>query len=245
MSTTASAAAPRPLEARWPEHLEVLAWPDALLDTHGFSPRSSYVETYWLGILGPSATWLLRRLDAGLEAAPGGYTADLGELAACLGLRRAGGRRVSIERALERCVAFGLAQRLPGARLAVRRHLPPLPRRHLERLPRALRAAHEAEACCTASRPPLSSPGQSGAPAGTALADPASDPVARARQLALSLARLGEPAAVVEATLLRWRVHPALIESATTWALTQVAGRPPTPGPHAQAQGQPGLGAKK
>jgi hypothetical protein len=35
-----------------------------VVDTLGFDPRSSYVED-WLGILGPSTTWLLRRLAAG------------------------------------------------------------------------------------------------------------------------------------------------------------------------------------
>src|SRR5258708_8672727 len=42
------------------EHLEIRPWPDELLDTLGHDPRSLYVERFWLGILGPSTTWLLR-----------------------------------------------------------------------------------------------------------------------------------------------------------------------------------------
>ncbi|MCK4177409.1 hypothetical protein [Aciditerrimonas ferrireducens] len=210
-----------PAPARWPDQLLVLAWPDALLDQVGYSPRSRYVETYWLGILGPSATWLLRRLDAGLEVAPDGYSADLGELASCLGLRRGGGRRVSIERALDRCVAFDLAQRLPADRLAVRRHLPPLPRRHLSRLPRILQAAHEAEACCTASPGPESS-----GPAALGSGPAAPDPTRRAFQLATSLVRLGASAATVEAELARWQVHPALIPHATAAAFARPGAAP-------------------
>ena len=36
------------------EHLTIRPWPDVLIDAHGHDPRSEYVETYWLGILGPS-----------------------------------------------------------------------------------------------------------------------------------------------------------------------------------------------
>ena len=47
------------------DHLTIRPWPDVLIDAHGHDPRSEHVETYWLGILGPSTTWLLRRLVAG------------------------------------------------------------------------------------------------------------------------------------------------------------------------------------
>src|SRR4051794_13467885 len=43
--------------------IPVIAWTDAAV-TAGFAPTSLYVETYWLPILGPSATWALRRLAA-------------------------------------------------------------------------------------------------------------------------------------------------------------------------------------
>ena len=42
--------------------ISIRPWPDPVIDALGHDPRSSYVETYWLGILGPSTTWLLRRL---------------------------------------------------------------------------------------------------------------------------------------------------------------------------------------
>ena len=41
--------------------LPIRPWPDPLIEALGFDPRSAYVEQYWLGILGPSTTWLLRR----------------------------------------------------------------------------------------------------------------------------------------------------------------------------------------
>ena len=48
--------------------LRVVPWPDPIIDQLGFDPRSSYVETYWLGTLGPSTTWLLRRIAHGFDA---------------------------------------------------------------------------------------------------------------------------------------------------------------------------------
>lgn len=57
--------------------VRVLPWPDVVIDQMGVDPRSPYVERYWLGLLGPSATWLVRRLADGLDAAPEGFELDL------------------------------------------------------------------------------------------------------------------------------------------------------------------------
>ena len=40
--------------------LHVLRWHDPLIDRLGHDPRSRYVERFWLGILGPSTTLVLR-----------------------------------------------------------------------------------------------------------------------------------------------------------------------------------------
>src|SRR3954469_10018177 len=50
--------------------LTIRPWPDEVIDALGHDPRSAYVERFWLGVLGPSAIWLLRRLGAGLDAPP-------------------------------------------------------------------------------------------------------------------------------------------------------------------------------
>jgi hypothetical protein len=36
--------------------LQIRPWPDEVVDNLGFDPRSSCVEDFWLGILGPSST---------------------------------------------------------------------------------------------------------------------------------------------------------------------------------------------
>ena len=54
-----------------PATLVVLPWADPVVDPIGHDPRSRYVELFWLGILGPTATLLLRRLADGLDVLPG------------------------------------------------------------------------------------------------------------------------------------------------------------------------------
>lgn len=119
----------------------VRPWIDPVVDDDGHDPRSRYVETFWLGVLGPTATWLLRRLVAGLELAPDGYELDLDATARAMGLRFTPGRTSPFSRALERCVMFGVAHPVTGG-LAVRRRIPEISSRHLRRMPEDVQAAH-------------------------------------------------------------------------------------------------------
>jgi hypothetical protein len=187
------------------DSLFVRPWPDDAIDSLGFDPRSRYVELFWLGILGPSTTWLLRRLAAELEASPAGFHLPLTDTARALGLGHMGGRHSPFVRALGRLCQFDLAQAGDGPEpaLAVRRKVPPLSRRQLVRLPDHVQAAHrawqEAE-----------------------LRTPAHDQLRRrCRQLALSLFELGEDVESTERQLARWRFHPALCREATAWALAR------------------------
>ena len=117
-------------------------WIDPVVDDDGHDPRSRYVETFWLGVLGPTATWLVRRLAAGLDRSPEGYELDLGATAQAMGLSFTEGRSSPFSRALQRCVMFGIAHPIPRG-LAVRRRIPAVAHRHLRRLPDEVRAAHD------------------------------------------------------------------------------------------------------
>jgi hypothetical protein len=121
--------------------LVVVPWHDEVVDPIGFDPRSAYVELFWLNVLGPTATWLLRRLVSGLDEYPGGYELDLAQTARAMGLSYSPGASNPFTRALQRCVLFGAAQAVPGG-LAVRRRMPPVATRHLARMPDHLRQAH-------------------------------------------------------------------------------------------------------
>src|SRR5580693_6016021 len=101
--------------------LPVRPWTDPVIDTLGFDPRSAYVERFWLGVLGPSTTWLLRRLADGFDGRPDGFDLDLESTARTLGLGGRSGRHAPFARAIERCVTFDLARRSGGGALLVRR----------------------------------------------------------------------------------------------------------------------------
>ena len=121
----------------------VRSWLDPVVDDDGFDPRSRYVEVFWLGVLGPTATWLIRRLVAGLERSPDGYELDLQATARAMGLSYTSGRSSPFSKALQRCVMFGLAHPIDGG-LAVRRRIPPISFRPLRRMPESVQAEHAA-----------------------------------------------------------------------------------------------------
>lgn len=121
--------------------ITIRPWLDPVVDDDGFDPRSRYVEVFWLGVLGPTATWLVRRLVAGLERSPEGYELDLQATAREMGLSYSTGRSSPFSKALQRCVMFGLAHAFDGG-LAVRRRVPPISFRHLRRMPESVQAAH-------------------------------------------------------------------------------------------------------
>ena len=64
--------------------LHVLRWHDPLIDRLGHDPRSRYVERFWLGILGPSTTLVLRVLADALDEHGGVAHLDLADVAARL-----------------------------------------------------------------------------------------------------------------------------------------------------------------
>src|SRR5262245_3422290 len=123
-------------------HIRITPWIDPLVERRGHDPRSSYVERFWLGTLGPTATWLVRRLVAGFAADPDGYQLDMMATAQALGLSYSRGPSSAFAKAFTRCIMFGLAhQRSDG--YAVRRLLPDVARRQLERMPEALQLEHD------------------------------------------------------------------------------------------------------
>lgn len=117
----------------FPSSFRAHRWMDAALPPGaGYAAASAYVEALWLPVLGPSATWALRRLASHL-AASHDCLVDLDTLARSLGLGSRTGRHSVIATALNRLVQFDIA-RWDGSALAVRTRLSSVPyglRRHL------------------------------------------------------------------------------------------------------------------
>ena len=122
-------------------NLRVVPWRDATVESLGFGARSDYVEWFWLPVLGPSATWLLRRIDFGFDYFPDGYLLDTQATARALGVAARENAGAIFGRAVSRLQMFGIAQSVRGS-LATRRMLPPVSQRHLDRMPPHLREAH-------------------------------------------------------------------------------------------------------
>ena len=181
------------------DRLRITPWADEVIDRLGFDPRSPYVERFWLGVLGPSTTWLLRRLAAGFDAEPAGFDLPLVDTARALGLGDSTGRSGAFLRTVNRMVQFNMAMGTGEAQLAVRRRVPPLPARYADRLPPALQEAHHRWQQAEREVPE-------------------EDLRRRCRQLALSLVELGEDEEATERQLLRWRYHPGLARDAAAWA---------------------------
>lgn len=166
--------------------LLVVPWPDPVTDDLGLDPRGDYVERFWLPLLGPTSTWLLRRFAVEFDASPDGFSLDATDAARSIGIGTRGGHSGPFPRAIDRCVRFGCAQHAEHGILAVRRRLPPLSSAQVTRLPRHLRSAHEDWQRDRRRRGPR----------------PAED--AHATRLARSLLDVGASAAEVEDQLRRW-----------------------------------------
>jgi len=134
---------PHPDAVLLPSALEIVPWTDPSFETSGHDPRSDYVERFWLPLLGPSTTLVLRRFARGLEACPAGFRVDLVETGLALGIGDSMARNSTTQRSISRACQFGAAYRMNETRLAVRTHLPTLTRRQVARLPELLQRTHE------------------------------------------------------------------------------------------------------
>lgn len=123
--------------------LLVVPWHDPVVDALGFDPRARYVETFWLSLLGPTSTWLMRRLAIEFDRQPDGFSLDAADAARSIGIGSRGGTKGPFHKAIERCCRFGLVRDEEHGILGVRQRVPPLTRAQAGRLPRHLRAEHE------------------------------------------------------------------------------------------------------
>lgn len=187
--------------------LRVVPWVDPVADPHGLQPCSRYVELYWLPVIGPSTTWLLRRLTYGLEVHRDGFDLNLSDTARSLGLGERMGKNSPFRRALQRLRTFELARPHGPSALAVRTRIPPLPLRHVSRLPDPLQASHRR----WLAEQRLSEPEQMRL---------------RAHRLAAGLASGGRGQTEIEEQLGKWQFHPAVAFSAAEEAVRRRRGRP-------------------
>lgn len=183
-----------------PTTLTIQPWPDPVIDTVGHDPRSIYAETFWLPTLGPTALLLLRHLASRFEQHAGSIELPVAEASQALGLGERAGNSSPIVRSLTRLESFDLACSDGRGTVAVRRCLPPLPHRHVRRLPGPLQTAHAQWAEASLAEPPHAEARR------------------RARRLALALLEQGDDFDHVERVLFATGYHPTVCHDAARWA---------------------------
>ncbi len=182
------------------ETIRVLPLPDPVVDTLGHDPRAPYPERFWLPTLGPTAFLLIRHMAHRFDGAPEGFTLDLAETSRCLGLGERHGRNSPMARSLGRIVQFDLAAQHDGETLAVRRHIPPINRRHVRRLPPSAQEEHDTWVRAHLAETPLAVTRRN------------------ARRMALLLLGLGDRPPGVEHALGTAGFNPAVAREAAGWA---------------------------
>jgi hypothetical protein len=189
-----------------PRQLRIRPWDDPVLDHQGHDPRGAYAETFWLPLLGPSATFLARRIAAGLEREPDGFELAADDAARSLGLGAPDGKRSAFNRTLSRLAQFRLVHLDAEDHVLARRRFPGLSRTQVSKLPTRLREAHEAHRAAECAAPAV--------------------PVMRerARTMALTLLQVGESPGEVTEHLARLRFEAPLCRQALAWALEHHRG---------------------
>ena len=190
------------------ETIRILPWRDPVVDTLGHDPRAPYPERFWLPTLGPTALLLIRHIAHRFDRAPDGFTLDLGEVSRCLGLGERYGRSSPLARSLSRIVQFDLAAQEDGGTLAVRRHVPPINRRHVRRLPPSAQEEHDTWVRAHLTEHPLAAARRN------------------ARRTALLLFGLGDSPPEVEHALGTAGFNPAVARDAAAWAWEELNAAP-------------------
>lgn len=180
--------------------LSIALWSDPIIDTLGHDPRSEYVERFWLPTLGPTTLLLLRRIATHFDTTDDDLTFDVAELSQSLGLGSREGTSSPLFRSLERLVQFDLACNPTTRAYAVRRHVAPINRRHLHRLPPSLQRAHEGWIEEQLTETPIEHARR------------------RARRVAFTLFEQGDDLDHVERTLLGIGFHPTICRESAQWA---------------------------
>ena len=184
-----------------PSPLTVKPWPDPLIDTLGYDPRSRYVETFWLPTLGPTALLLLRHLADRFDRQPEGLELTVADTCHALGLGQRDGTSSPIVRTLERLTQFDLAcDDGNGQRRGASQHPARESSSHLRRLPSDLQVAHAEWAEAQLAEPPLATARRN------------------ARRVAFTLLEQGDDPDHVERVLHAMGFHPTVCHDSARWA---------------------------
>jgi hypothetical protein len=112
-------------------------WSQTHFDRWGSEPRSTYVERFWLPVVGPSSLVLARDIAAGFESSNGAYSVSASHQAAAIGVSES-----QLHRVLDRLVQFGLAKHVDPNTVALRTAWPVIGTGAIRQLTPPLRQQH-------------------------------------------------------------------------------------------------------
>ncbi len=194
--------------------IAIYPWPDPVIDTLGHDPRSLYVETFWLPSLGPTALLLLRYISTLFNRRNENIQLEVPEVSQHLGLGYRDGKSSPVVRSFERLVQFDLAcatfHRGGIETFAIRRHVPPINRKHVNRLPERLQEIHRVWTEARLAESPLQEARR------------------RARKLATILLAQGDDIDDIEHALHTVGFHPSICRESAVWAHKQLETGPET-----------------
>jgi hypothetical protein len=111
--------------------------------TSGHHARGQYVEEFWLPVLGPTCTTMLRHFAGELRDAGGTYDVPVELLPRLFGLGNGNGRHSLFGRSIARLVSFEMAEIGEPTTLLVRTVAPWLSAGQVARLHPTLRGRHD------------------------------------------------------------------------------------------------------
>jgi hypothetical protein len=112
-------------------------WAQPHFDRWGSEPRSTYVERFWLPVIGPSSLVLARSITTGFESNNGSYRVDASHQATAIGVSPSQLRRV-----LDRLVVFGVAKTLGPDMFCIRTMWPVIGSGAIRQLTASLHQQH-------------------------------------------------------------------------------------------------------
>lgn len=179
--------------------ITLIPWRDHRTDASGHDPRSTYVEEFWLGTLGPTTTWFLRHCATLLDDTDSTFV-NLRHTATVLGIGHEGGAGSAMAKTLTRACRFRTVRSVGSTTLAVRVRLPQLSHRQVQRLPKPVQRRHAGFVTANASPNTLRHQQKRARPLAACLIDHSANIAEMERQLAL------------------FRFHPAVVAEAVRWA---------------------------
>ncbi len=123
--------------------LKISFWQNGCDKQNAFYYRSTYIEKFWLSILGPSATWILRLLLDEIKTNDPITVMTSNYIASQVGLSDNTSKNSPLCRSIRRLLDFRIAKQIKEGHLVISKYIPPLSTRQTLKLPSSMLELHK------------------------------------------------------------------------------------------------------